>query len=170
MNPYLVTPLPGFTPQVGRLVAMMHYARRTTLQTVEGLTTEQLDHAHDAESNSIGALLAHVAGVEVSYQRRSFEGRGLTREDAARWGAALALGDRARRRIRGRPLASYLEDLGEVRARTLDELARRDDAWLEATTPFWDGLPANSYFMWFHVLEDEINHRGQMRWLRKRLP
>jgi len=169
-SPYLVAPLPGFTPQVGRLVTMMLYARRTTLETVEGLTTEQLDYAHDAESNTIGALLAHVAAVEVSYQRGSFEGRGLTREDAARWGAALALGERARRRIRGRPLASYLGDLEEVRAQTLGELARRDDAWLEQTTPFWNGLPANNYFMWFHVFEDEINHRGQMRWLRKRLP
>jgi hypothetical protein len=23
---------------------------------------------------------------------------------------------------------------------------------------------------WFHVAEDEINHRGQIRWLRPRLP
>ena len=80
------------------------------------------------------------------------------------------LGARARRDIRGRPLAAYLDDLEEVRAQTLRELARRDDAWLEVTVPFWGGLPANNYFMWFHVLEDEINHRGQMRIIRKRLP
>jgi hypothetical protein len=24
--------------------------------------------------------------------------------------------------------------------------------------------------LWFHTAEDEINHRGQMRWLRARLP
>ena len=23
---------------------------------------------------------------------------------------------------------------------------------------------------WFHAVEDEISHRGQIRWLRKRLP
>jgi hypothetical protein len=31
-------------------------------------------------------------------------------------------------------------------------------------------LPANNHFKWFHVFEDEINHRGQIRWLRARLP
>jgi len=27
----------------------------------------------------------------------------------------------------------------------------------------------NAHFAWFHVAEDEINHRGQIRWLRARL-
>jgi len=27
----------------------------------------------------------------------------------------------------------------------------------------------NAHFAWFHVAEDEISHRGQMRWLRTRL-
>ena len=28
----------------------------------------------------------------------------------------------------------------------------------------------NAHWAWFHVAEDEVNHRGQMRWLRARLP
>jgi uncharacterized damage-inducible protein DinB len=168
-SPFVVGERPGFTPQVGRLVVMLEYARRTTLRTVAGLAPAELDHLHDAESNSIGALLAHVAGIEVAYQRSTFDGRGLTPVDEARWGTALALGSRARTDIRGEPLEHYLDLLSEVRADTLRELARRDDAWLEETTPFWGGQLANNHFKWFHVLEDEINHRGQMRWLRKRL-
>jgi hypothetical protein len=27
----------------------------------------------------------------------------------------------------------------------------------------------NAHFAWFHAAEDEISHRGQIRWLRKRL-
>jgi hypothetical protein len=27
----------------------------------------------------------------------------------------------------------------------------------------------NAHWGWFHVAEDEINHRGQIRWLRARL-
>jgi hypothetical protein len=27
----------------------------------------------------------------------------------------------------------------------------------------------NAHWAWFHVAEDEINHRGQIRWLRARL-
>jgi uncharacterized damage-inducible protein DinB len=173
MNPkhiYLITDVSGLTPQIGRLVSMMNYARHTTLDEVSDLTARQLDHLHDKESNSIGALLRHIAAVEVVYQAATFEGRGLSASEDREWGAALKLGPRARREIRGHDLDYYLTALENVRARTLAELSKRDDDWLYEETPFWDGLPANNYFKWFHVFEDEINHRGQIRWLRKRLP
>ena len=64
MPPYRILPLSGYTPTIGHLVGMLSYARQTTLAAVEGLTREQLDHLHDERSNSIGALLAHVAMVE----------------------------------------------------------------------------------------------------------
>ncbi len=169
-SPFVVAPIDGFSPQIGRLVVMMSYARRTTLEAAAKLTTEQLDYVHDRTSNSIGALLAHIAAVEVSYQCATFERRGLTAEEKERWGAALELGERAQGEIRGRPLEQYVGGLTEVRERTLRELARRDDAWLEETRPFWGGHLANNYFQWFHVFEDEISHRGQIQWLRKRLP
>ena len=169
-SPYVVGSVPGLTPQLGRLVSMMNYARQTTLLAVSGLTVTQLDYLQDDESNTIGALLAHVAAVEVAYQAGTFEGRGLTSEERARWGAALELGQRARREVRGQPLEHYHAALDAVRTKTLEEFARRDDSWLDEATPFWGGLPANNYFKWFHVFEDEINHRGQIRWLRKRLP
>jgi uncharacterized damage-inducible protein DinB len=170
LSPFIVGEQPGFAPEIGRLVVMLTYARRTTLQAVKGLTARQLDHLHDSESNSIGALLAHVAGIELAYQCATFGQRRLTPEEQGRWGAALDLGARGRDEIRGRDLSYYVSLLDEVRARTLRELAARDDAWLEETTAFWGGRPANNYFKWFHVLEDEINHRGQIRWLRRRLP
>jgi uncharacterized damage-inducible protein DinB len=169
-SPFVVAPRPGFTPEVGRLVSMLAYARLTTLRTVQGLSAAQLDHLQDPESNSIGALLGHVAAVEFAYQCTTFDGRPPSEPETARWGAALDLGPAAQREIRGRPLAHYVAQLEEVRARTLAELARRDDAWLEESSPFSGGHSANNYFRWFHVLEDEINHRGQMRWLRRRLP
>jgi uncharacterized damage-inducible protein DinB len=162
--------VPGFSPQVGRMVSMMSYVRRTALDEVEGLSAAQLDHLYDPESNTVGALLLHVASIEVSYQAATFEGRSLSREERREWGAALDLGERARREIRGRDLEYYLRRLAEVRARTLAELARRGDEWLDEEMPFWGGQQANNYFKWFHVVEDELNHRGQIRWLRKRLP
>ena len=168
---YIIGPIPGFSPGVGRLAAMMTYARWTTMRAVEGLTMSQLDHLHDESSNSIGALLAHIASVEVGYQRATFDGRSITsatRDDE--WMVAAQLGDRARREIRGKPLEHYLDGLEEVRSFTLSELAHRDDEWLDQTTAFGNGRKANNYFKWFHVFEDELNHRGQIRWLRHRLP
>jgi uncharacterized damage-inducible protein DinB len=168
-SPYVIGEMPGFSPEIGRLVAMMTYVRRTTLDAVAGLSVAELDHSFDDDSNSIGALLAHIAAVEVAYQLATFDRRGFTGEEMRRWGPALALGTRARRSVKGRQLEDYVAQLDEVRGRTLGELARRDDAWLDETTPFWDDRPANNYFKWFHVFEDELSHRGQIRWLRKRL-
>jgi hypothetical protein len=55
-----------------------------------------------------------------------------------------------------------------VREATLAALASRDDAWLDAPLRIAPAL--NAHWAWFHVAEDEINHRGQIRWLRARLP
>jgi uncharacterized damage-inducible protein DinB len=167
-GPFVIGDVPGFTPEIGRLVSMMRYVRQTTEAAVSGLTIAQLDYAHDARSNSIGALLSHVAAVESWYQAKTFFGRDLDAEETREWGPALDLGDAPRTTIRGRPLEHYLERMRRVRERTLEELRRRDDAWLEETAPFWEGQPANNHFKWFHVFEDELNHRGQIRWLRSR--
>ncbi len=166
---FLIEQQPGFTPQVGHLVAMMGCMRAVTLRAVDGLSVAELDHLHDEQSNTIGALLAHMAAVETVYQARTFEGRRLEPEEWQRLAAALELGDAARRDIHGHSLEHFVTTLDEVRSRTLAELARRTDEWLYESSEWWGGLPANNYFKWFHVLEDEIGHRGQIRWLRKRL-
>lgn len=165
---FLVDELPGFTPQIGRLVSMMRYVRHTTLADAAGLGVEQLDYLHDPTSNSIGALLLHIAAVEVAYQAITFHRRDLTEEEENEWNGALDLGDKARRGIRGHGLNYYVKRLEGVRADTLAEFARRNDDWLAEQTPFWGGRRANNHFKWFHVLEDELNHRGQIRWLKTR--
>ena len=166
----VIGPLDGFSPAMGRLVGMMAYARWTTLRAVESLTTAQLDHLHDDSSNSIGALLAHIASVEVAYQRVTFDGRCLSLPaHDSEWEIAVTLGERAREALRDKPLEHYVDALEQVRAFTLAELAQRDDAWLDETSSFGP-REVNNYFQWFHVFEDEVSHRGQIRWLRHRLP
>lgn len=165
----LIGDLPGFTPQIGRLVSMMQYVRSTTVAAVTGLSVDDLDYHHDAESNSIGALLAHIAGAELGYQVATFQGRDLNDKEKLEWGAAIELGERARRDIRAHDLDYYLTRLEQVRATTLTELGRRDDQWLQEEATFGAGQRVNNYFKWFHVFGHEINHRGQIRWLRRRL-
>lgn len=167
MTRYTITPLPGFTPTIGRLVGMLSYARQTLLEAVDGLTLEELDHLQDSASNTIGALLAHVAAVERWYQVLTFEGRNPSASEEAAWAAAMDLGEKGRREIRGRELASYLDDLERIRTMTLAALGERDDLWLES--PLTARPEMNAHWGWFHVAEDEISHRGQIRWLRARL-
>jgi uncharacterized damage-inducible protein DinB len=168
-SPFLITTVPDFTPHIGHLVMMMNYARLTTLRAVDGLTAEQLDYLMDGKSNSIGMLLAHIAAVEVEYQAVTFQGRDLSKHEEQSLGPALDLGELGRKEIKGHDLSYYLTNLEEVRNKTLEELARQDDVWLYKETDWWGGHKANNYFKWFHVLEDEVSHRGQMRIIRKYL-
>lgn len=166
-NLFLIGDIPGFTPQIGRLVSMMNYARYTTLSAVAGLEVDELDYLHDPQSNSIGTLLSHIAAAEVGYQATTFYARDLNEEERDEWGAAIDLGERARREIRGHELEYYLSRLEQVRAKTLAELGRREDQWLEEQASFGSGQRVNNYFKWFHVFGHELNHRGQIRWLRR---
>ena len=168
MTSLRIEPLPGYAPTVGRLVAMLTYARRTLLAAVGGLSRDGLDHLHDPRSNTIGALLAHAAAVERWYQILTFAEREPTAADVAPWSAALELGEAGRRELVGRELAWYVDELARTRRATLAALAQRDDAWLEG--PLAAAPALNAHWAWFHVAEDEINHRGQIRWLRARLP
>lgn len=162
---FLIGDVPGFTPQIGRLVSMMNYVRHTTLSAVAGLGLTDLDYLYDPQSNSIGVLLSHIAAAEVGYQAATFYARDLNEEEKQEWGAALELGEKARREIRGRELDYYLSKLEQVRTKTLAELGQRDDQWLEEQTSFGSGQRVNNYFKWFHVFGHELNHRGQIRWL-----
>lgn len=166
---YLITDIPGYSPQVSRLLSMMNYARFTTLQAVNSLSVDQLDFLMDPESNSIGALLLHFAAVEYVYQVYTFEKRELNEEEVSKWGSALNLGEEGRVGIRGNDLDFYLKNLNEVRNRTFELFKTVNDDWLEQEEEFWNEKQANHYFMWFHVFEDEINHRGQIRIIKKRL-
>lgn len=166
---YLITDIPGYSPQISRLLSMMNYARYTTLAAVKGLTVEQLDALIDPDSNSIGALLLHMAAVEYAYQVKTFEERDLSDTEETLWGPALDLGDLGRLHIKGNDLAYYLDRLNAVRQRTYDFFRTVGDDWLAREETFWYGKRANFYFMWYHVYEDEINHRGQIRIIRKKM-
>ncbi|MEO5818810.1 MAG: hypothetical protein ABIT20_26310 [Gemmatimonadaceae bacterium] len=91
------------------------------MAAVADLSIEQLDHLHDAESNSIGALLAHMTTGERIYQIVTFEERELSAEEEARFAAGLSLGAGARAAYRGFTLSHYLEEMAEVRGVALPD-------------------------------------------------
>jgi hypothetical protein len=64
---------------------------------VQNLATSDPDYLHGAQGNTIGALLGHIAAVEVAYQADTFERRSLTDEERRQWGTYLELGEKARR-------------------------------------------------------------------------
>lgn len=171
MTPSLeMVPAPGYTPMVGALVAMLEYTRATTLNGVAALGTADLDHQHDERANPIGAMLAHVAAIEWVHAVQTFS-LPATTEAWAEWGPLIQLGPAAWAAARGRTLDAHVERLRAVRERTLEGLRAVDDEWLTRTAALpWLPRPATNLWAWYHVMEDELNHRGQTRWLRGRLP
>ena len=169
---FVIGPMDGYTPQIGTLVSMLNYNRSTIINSVKKLTVEQLDYLHDPKANTIGALLMHLAAVDKFYQVNSFEGRQeFTEEEKKVWNSAMELGDEGRKNIKGNDAKYYIDKLTEVRQKTLDELKKKDDKWLLAIDPEWSKEePLNTYWKWFHVCEHESNHRGQIAFLKSRMP
>ncbi len=169
----MIGPVKGYTPQIGTLVSMLNYNRNTIIRSVKSLTVAQLDHLHDSHANSIGALIMHLGAVDKFYQINTFEGRQeFNKEEKKIWGAAMELGDQGRAEIKGKEVTYYLEQIAAVRAETLEKLKKKDDKWLLAKDPEWSKPtePLNTYWKWFHVCEHESNHRGQIAFLKSRLP
>ncbi len=169
---FVIGPLEGYSPQIGTLVSMLNYNRYTIINSVKGLSIEQIDNLHDAKANTIAALVMHLGAVEKYYQVNSFEGRQkFSDKDEKFWGPAMNLGDEGRKNIKGKDIKYYLDLLEETRKKTLEEFKKKDDQWLLAIDPEWSKQRSlNTYWKWFHVCEHESNHRGQITWLKSRLP
>ncbi|MCG7343647.1 DinB family protein [Sporosarcina sp. ACRSL] len=164
---FLIDQKEGLSLEFSKLASMMKYTRLTTLAEVRDLTVDELDFLINDEANSIGMLLAHMVSIEKAYQIETFEDRDFTEEDIRMLNPALELGEAAREQIKGNPIEYYLEELEQTRKKTLDTFQTLPDSWLFEQAPYWGGQPMNKYFKWFHVMEDELNHRGQIRVIKK---
>jgi uncharacterized damage-inducible protein DinB len=168
----LIRPLEGYTPHIGILVSMMNWMSATVQRSVKDLKQAELDFLIDPGGNTIGALLLHLAAIEVVYQDLTFFNlKGFSDDNKKRWSVASNLGEEAREQIKGHDLDYYLSAIKEVREKTLTEFKKRDDKWFAEIDPLTVGKqPRNNFCKWFHVCEHEANHRGQITMIRKRLP
>ena len=172
-NINIIGPKEGFSPHIGTLVSMMNWMRISILRPVENMTMEQLDYLHDPGSNTIGAMLLHLAATEKYYQLNTFDGMkwGSWNESIKKqWDVPMNLGDEGRKQIKGKNIDYYLTVLKEVREKSIAELKKRDDAWLLKADEAWGWGPTNNYCKWFHVVEHESNHNGQIKWIKARIP
>lgn len=169
---HIIGPKEGFSPQVGTLLSMMTWMRNVVVLGVENMKKEELDYLHDPNANTIGAMLLHLAATERQYQIKTFEWDIDFRGDGKiNWDAAMRLGDKGRKFIKGKELNYYLDILTETRLTTINEFKKRDDNWLSKIDPAgFQDMPTNNYCKWFHVCEHESNHNGQIKWIKSRLP
>ena len=69
----IIGPKKGYSPQIGTLVSMMTWMRSTMLNSVKGMSQKDLDYLSDANSNTIGSLLMHLAATDRIISVNTFE-------------------------------------------------------------------------------------------------
>jgi uncharacterized damage-inducible protein DinB len=174
-GPNVLGPRPGYSPQIGTFVSQLTWMREQNgvLNYTKELTQADLDYLFDANANTIGALMLHLAATEVYYGMNTFDGMkwGSWSDDIKKkWDAAMDLGDAGRKTIKGHDREYYVGILHDVREKTLAEFRKKDDAWFMTGNKDPDWGVANNLAKWFHVCEHESHHCGQIAMLRKRLP
>jgi len=161
----IIKPEEGFSEHIGVTVSMMEDLKSRITSSVENLTLEETDFLLDENANRIGALILHLAATEKYYQVYTFENRGLNSEEKEIWDIAQNLGNDARAKIKGKPIKHYLDIWDEVRKESLRLLKTKDDKWFKSKVPFGN---MNNHWAWYHVMEHQANHMGQIRMIIKR--
>jgi uncharacterized damage-inducible protein DinB len=155
----------GYSPQIGAMVTMLEDLKRRVTNTVRNLSQEETDFLLDSMANRTGAMILHLAAVEKYYQVYTFEGRQFNKEEMDEWGLALDLGEEARDIIIDKPISHYLEIWDDVRKQTLKLLKKKNDKWFDSKV---NGTSMNNHWAWYHVMEHQANHMGQIRLILKR--
>lgn len=156
----------GYSPLIGSTVSMLEDLKERVTSSVINLSIEETDFLLDEQANRVGALILHLAATEKYYQVYTFEGRSLNTEESEMWNLPQNLGEEAREQLQGKPIQYYLDIWNEVREETLRLLKTKDDAWFSSKV---ENSRMNNHWAWYHVMEHQANHMGQIRLILKRV-
>ena len=154
----------GFSNDIGQMISMLDNLKARVERHVVSLDQDGTDFLLDDNANSPGAIIYHLAATEAYYQVYTIEGRGFNKEEAKKWETALNLGDKARKEYKDKPISFYMDLYDEVRKKTKALLKTKDDAWFKEL----NGNMSN-HWAWFHVMEHQANHMGQLALITKRI-
>ena len=161
-----VGPIEDYSPQVGTLVSMLNDMKNRVERTVKDLSVKELDFLLDDKANRIGALIMHLAAKEKFYKVYTFEGREFNEEEEEEWGMAMNLCEEARDKYQGHDVQYYLDAYTKVRNKTMELMKQKDDAWLAEINAAGN---MNFHWAWYHVMEHQSSHLGQILLLKKRM-
>lgn len=162
---YSIDPPKGYSHDIGNMISMLDNLKERVEQNVKDLDQDGTDFLMDKNANSAGAIIYHLAATEAYYQIYTLEERQFNSEEKAKWEVALNLGENAREEFKGKPISFYLKIYDNVRKQTKKLLKEKDDVWFETK----NGAMTN-HWAWFHVMEHQANHMGQLALMTKRIP
>ncbi|MGJ1243017.1 DinB family protein [Sphingobacterium siyangense] len=142
--------------------------RLTTILTVQKLTTKQLDWQYKEGWNTIGALLSHISALQHYFRIIYIEKRTMTQEESDGLIPALDMGIYLPSLISGKSISNYLNELNQAQDKFLQSLLTltfEDFSKVLQNNDY--GENCNLAWVLFHMVEDEIYHRGQISILLK---
>ena len=158
-------PTEGYAHDIGIMVTMLEDLKGRITEQVKGLNQSQTDFEFDEKANSIGALVMHLVATEAYYQIETLQGRQLTEAENKRLGIGGRLNELSKAELKEKPISHYLKLWNEVREKTLSGLKTKDDVWFASDID--EGV--NNHWVWFHVMEHQANHMGQIALVKNRL-
>lgn len=162
---YSIEPPRGYSHDIGNMISMLDNLKERVERNVIKLDQAGTDFLLDEKANSAGAIIYHLAATEAYYQVYTFENREFNEEEKKLWQTALSLGQAARDEYKGKPISYYLDLYDDVRKKTKKLLKDKDDAWFAERN---GGM--TNHWAWFHVMEHQANHMGQLALITKRIP
>lgn len=159
-------PVKGYSEQIGLMVFMLEDLRLRITDQVKDLNLTETDYLYDGDANSIGALIMHLISTEVYYQTETLTPTEWSAEELRLLGMAGELNEKTKKSLTGKPIHYYLDLWEKVRARSLDGLKEKDDAWFLSEID--EGI--NYQYVWYHVMEHSANHMGQIARIKNSLP
>lgn len=157
----------GFSPGVGRFVAMLHDTRRRTLRDIVDLAASELDERPAWAPNSIGTLLYHLAAIELDWTFADILESDEFPTGVEAWFPVDVREEDGRLTPVVEPLERHLARLEWVRAHLLDTLRGLTDDDLDRVVNPAD--PSTIGWIVQHLMQHEGEHRGQIGELRAAL-
>jgi uncharacterized damage-inducible protein DinB len=158
--------LPGYDPEIGRWLWAMEDTRRRTRESLQGLDDRALDWIAPHADNSIGALLYHIAAIELDWLYADIlEGTAFPPELEALFPHDVRDDQGKLVSAAGMSLADHLHRLDLVRRYFLDVFRGMSLAEFRRVRHLPD-YDVNPEGIIHHLMQHEAEHRGQMGELR----
>jgi uncharacterized damage-inducible protein DinB len=172
-----IRPAEGFrSSEAAIFYSQLEDQSRILLETVEGITPQELEWQPERGMNTIGMLLAHNAVAEVLWVQAGLLGMtdfdskpviGISIEED---GLPLDPEAEGPANLKGKTLAYYEDILAKARAYFRDAASRLTDADMEKEVirkrPDGSRREANVRWVLYHMAEHYAGHRGQIQLLR----
>lgn len=150
------------------LLGIIEDARVTTLQRIEGISTEELHWQYAEGWNSISVLLSHFISIEHFFNIAFIQQRELTEKEKAQHMPGLEMGEHIPQLITDQPVAYYIRELEISRKQLIEQLKTvSTEDFYKKRTGYNSNTGYNMAWALYHAAEDEVHHRGQISIIRK---